>query len=227
MKNFNKYLIFGTAFFLLSFAITVQLRITSSEESEVTQDKIVTGLKDEIFKLNDDNSKLIRKLEISENTLESVRAKASENDVSNAEKSDLIKQYTIFQGATDIQGTGIVVRYYPNKMRQDGGVMGNADITKDILDIVNELKNAGAEAIAVNEIRITNTSSIEMEKNNIVVDGTRITRPIIIKAIGKPETMNSSLIRPGGTIELIRNDRAKVELVIAKEVKIPKSENIY
>jgi len=38
--------------------------------------------------------------------------------------------------------------------------------------------------------------------------------------------MNSSLIRPGGTIELIKNDRAKIELVITKEVKIDRAENI-
>ncbi len=226
MKELNKYLVLGVAFFLLSFAITVQLRITSSEESEVTQEKIVTGLKDEIFRLNDDNTKLSKMLEISEGTLEDVRFKASENDASNIEKSNLIKKYTIVQGLTDVQGTGIVIRYYPNGKRQDGETMGNADITKDLVDIVNELKNAGAEAIAVNEIRITNISSIEMEKNNIVVDGTRIARPFVIKAIGNSETMNSSLIRPGGIIELIKNDRAKVELVITKEVKIPKSENI-
>lgn len=226
MQELKKYLIFGVAFFIVSFAITVQLRITSSEESEVTQGKIVTALKDEIFKLNDDNIKLGRKLEISENTLEEVRAKASENDSSNIEKSELIKKYTIVQGATDVKGPGIVVRYYPNEEKQDGSSMGNADITKDLIDIVNELKNAGAEAVAVNEIRITSVSSIEMEKNNIVVDGKRIARPFVIKAIGNSDTMNGSLIRPGGTIELIKSDRAKVELVIAKEVKISKSENV-
>jgi len=95
-----------------------------------------------------------------------------------------------------------------------------------LVDIVNELKNAGAEAISVNDIRIVATSSIEMEKNNIVVDGKRIARPYVIKAIGNSEIMNSSLIRPGGTIEYIRNNRAKIELVIAKEVKILRTEII-
>ncbi|MBQ3407710.1 MAG: DUF881 domain-containing protein [Clostridia bacterium] len=226
MKISSKYVILSVAFFLLSFAITVQLRITSSEESEVTQEKIVTELKDKIFELNDNNEKLNKKIEITQKDLEEIRTKAAENDTSNTEKSDLIKKYTIIQGNTDVKGQGIIVRYYPSEIRQNGENFGNADITKDLVDIVNELKNAGAEAIAVNEIRITGTSSIEMEKNNIVVDGVRISRPYIVKAIGNPETMNSSLIRPGGTIELIKNDRAKIELVIAKEVKISRSENI-
>lgn len=226
MKINSKYVILGLAFFLLSFAITVQLRITSSEESEVTQEKVITKLKDEIFELNDDNEKLKKKYEKSQSELEEVRTKAAENDTSNMEKSNLIKNYIVIQGNTDVKGPGICVRYYPSGSRLNGDAVGNADITKDLIDIVNELKNAGAEAIAVNEIRMTTTSSIEMEKNNIVIDGKRVARPYVIKAIGNPEIMNSSLIRPGGTIELIRNDRAKIELVITKEVKILRAENI-
>ena len=65
-----------------------------------------------------------------------------------------------------------------------------------------------------------------MEKNNIVIDGENIKAPFTIKAIGNSETMNSSLIRPGGTIDLIKIDRAKIELIISKEVKIPKSINM-
>lgn len=226
MKIQSKYVILCLTFFLLSFAITVQLRVTSTAESEVTQEKIVTELKDKIFELNGDNEKLGKKYEQSQQKLEEVRTKAAENDTSNTEKSNIIKKYTLIQGNTDVKGTGILVRYYPNDNRSNGDKVGPADITKDLVDIVNELRNAGAEAIAVNDIRITSTSSIEMEKNSIVIDGIRIARPYVVKAIGNSEIMNSSLIRPGGTIELIKNDRAKIELVLAKEVKIERAENI-
>lgn len=226
MKIKSKYVVLFIIFFLLSFAITVQLRITSSEESEVTQEKIITQLKDKIFELNDENEKLNKKFGNSQEELEAVRTKVTENDISNTEKSNLIKKYTMIQGNSDVKGKGIIIRYYANETGINGEKIGNSDITKDLVDIVNELKNAGAEAISVNDIRIIGTSSIEMEKNNIVVDGKRIARPYVVKAIGNSETMNSSLIRPGGTIELIRNSRAKIELVIAKEVKISRTENI-
>lgn len=226
MKIQSKYVILCLIFFLLSFAITVQLRVTSTADSEVTQEKIITELKDKIFELNGDKEKLEKKYEQSQQSLEKVRTRAAENDTSNIEKNDLIKKYTLIQGDTNVKGPGIIVRYYPMEIRANGDEIGPYDITKDLVDIVNELKNAGAEAIAVNDIRITSTSSIEMEKNNIVIDGNRIARPYVVKAIGNSETMNSSLIRPGGTIELIKNDRAKIELVITKEVKIDRAENI-
>lgn len=223
MKLISKHLILCVVFFLLSFAITVQVRITNSSDSEASQEKILSGLKDEIFRLNADNEKLIKNLDSAEEKLEDVRSKAAENDSSNFEKSELIKKYTMIDGRTEVKGQGIVIRYYPNEYSESGIKIGNADITKDLIDIVNELKNAGAEAIAVNDIRITNTSSIEMEKNVIVIDEQKISRPYVIKSIGKSDTMNSSLIRPGGTIELIKNDRAKIELAISKEVIIPKA----
>lgn len=226
MKVNSKYIIIGIVFFLLSFAITVQLRVTGSEESKVTQEKIITELKDQIFMLNDDNEKLNKKYAVSQDSLENVRSIASKNDASNTEKSNLIARYTIIHGETDVKGEGIIIRYYPNERTKSGEKVVNEDITKDLIDLVNELKNAGAEAISVNDIRITNTSSIEMEKSNIIIDTHRITRPYVIKAIGNSNTMNSSLIRPGGTIELIRADRARVELVIAKQVEISRTEKI-
>lgn len=226
MKKFDKPLIFAVVFFLLSFAITVQVRLTNSSESEASREKVSTELKDKIFELSSSNEKLKKQLDITEKNLESVRSNASEDDANNKEKSELIKKYSILECKTDVKGQGIIIRYFPNERNANGDTVANGDITKDLVDIVNELKNAGAEAISVNDIRITNNSSIEMEKNYIVVDENKITKPYVIKSIGNSEIMNSSLIRPGGTIELIKNNNAKVELSISKEVKIVKTGNI-
>ena len=95
MKKLSKYLVLGVAFFLVSFAITVQVRITNDSSSTASQEKIATKLKDEIFELNSENEKLERKLDSLDKSLETIRNKASENDSSNLEKSNLIKKYTI------------------------------------------------------------------------------------------------------------------------------------
>ena len=220
MKRLSRPLIFGVIFFILSFAITVQLRVTSTSESSASQEKVTRQLKDEIFALNTESDKLLNKYEKTEKNLEVVRDQATANDTSGKEKSDLIKKYTILAGYTDVSGQGIVVKYYPKNDSQ------NSDVTKDLIDIVNELKNAGAEAISVNEKRITINSSIEMEKNEIIIDGEKIAAPYTIKAIGNSETMNSSLIRPGGTIEMIRNTGLKIELIISKKISINKYSKI-
>ena len=201
MKKFSKPLILAVIFFLLSFAITVQVRLTNNSESEASRDKVSSELKDKIFELSNSNEKLKKQLDVTEKNLDSVRSNASNDDASNKEKSELIKKYSIIDCETDVKGAGIIIRYFPNEKNADGYTVGNSDITKDLVDIVNELKNAGAEAISVNDIRMTNMSSIEMEKNNIVIDENKIAKPYVIKSIGNSETMNSSLIRPGGTMK--------------------------
>ncbi len=220
MKKISKPLIFGVVFFVLSFAITLQLRLTALSESTASQDKISAKLKDEIFSLNNENDKLLNKLEKSDKDLEEVRDKAAERDSESKQKSDLIKKYTALAGYTDVSGEGIVIKYYPNKDT------GKAEITEDLIDIVNELKNAGAEAIAVNNIRLVDNSSIELEKDKIVIDKTELNSTYSIKAIGNSETMNSSLIRPGGTIDLIRGKGIKIDLIISKKVSINKYSEI-
>ena len=214
MKKIGRSIIFGVLCFTLSFAITIQLKVSKSSESKSSQTKITDGLKDQVLSLNDDNNKLSEKLQKTSNELSSIRDKAAENDSSTVELSNLIKKYTILTGRTDVSGQGIVLKY---KETNDKYI---TDIAKDLREIINEIKNAGAEAISINGQRLVETSSIEMVKNKIEVNGTEISSPFIIKAIGNSELINSGLIRPGGTIELISN--AKIDLSIEKNIKIEK-----
>ncbi|MDD2569159.1 MAG: DUF881 domain-containing protein, partial [Clostridia bacterium] len=76
----------------------------------------------------------------------------------------------------------------------------------DLVDIINELRVTGAEAIAVNDVRITSYTSIGegVDANNnaiITINGSRLLTPVVIKAIGKPATLQEGLTFPGGIID--------------------------
>lgn len=86
----------------------------------------------------------------------------------------------------------------------------------DILEIINELRAAGAEAISINDERVTATSNIKCGGPTINIDGKRHAVPFIIKAIGDPKTLVASATAPAGYIDLmeyygIRIDIQKVE----------------
>ena len=85
------------------------------------------------------------------------------------------------------------------------------------------LKEAGAEAISVNEQRIINMSDIVDIGSNpiIVVNQQRIFSPYIIKAIGDPTKLESTLLGNGGYVEILRNFGFKIEIEKSK-VSIPK-----
>lgn len=220
MKKFGKALVFGILCLILTFAITIQLRVSSLSESQSSQTKVTDKLKDEIFKLNDENVKLAEKFQNTTNELDDARSQAAQNDSSSKNTSELIKKYTIVSGKTDVIGQGIIIKYKPS----DNEI--KADIVKDLRDIVNEIKNAGAEAIEINNQRIVGTTAIEMVKNKIEINDTEVSGNFIIKAIGDSNLMYSGLIRPGGTIENIRESGVNIEINSENTIKINKYNEI-
>lgn len=220
MKKFGKALVFGILCIILTFAITVQLRVSSLSESESSQTKITDKLKDEIFRLNDENVKLAEKFQNTTSELDDARNQAAQNDSSSKDTSELIKKYTIVSGKTDVTGQGIIIKYKPSDNE------AKADMVKDLRDIVNEIKNAGAEAIEINNQRIVGTTAIEMVKNKIEINDTEVSENFIIKAIGDSNLMYSGLIRPGGTIENIRESGVSIEINSENTIKINKYNEI-
>lgn len=220
MKKLGKALVFGILCLILTFAITVQLRVSSLSESESSQTKITDKLKDEIFRLNVENVKLAEKFQNTTSELDDARNQAAQNDSSSKDTSELIKKYTIVSGKTDVTGQGIIIKYKPSDNE------AKADMVKDLRDIVNEIKNAGAEAIEINNQRIVGTTAIEMVKNKIEINDTEVSENFIIKAIGDSNLMYSGLIRPGGTIENIRESGVSIEINSENTIKINKYNEI-
>ena len=220
MKRFGKALVFGILCLILTFAITVQLRVSSLSESESSQTKITDKLKDEIFRLNDENVKLAEKFQNTTSELDDARNQAAQNDSSSKDTSELIKKYTIVSGKTDVTGQGIIIKYKPSDNE------AKADMVKDLRDIVNEIKNAGAEAIEINNQRIVGTTATEMVKNKIEINDTEVSENFIIKAIGDSNLMYSGLIRPGGTIENIKESGVSIEINSENAIKINKYNEI-
>jgi len=68
-------------------------------------------------------------------------------------------------------------------------------------DLVNELRNAGAEAIAVNEVRIAPSSWFDSAPGSaITIDGRRVSGPWTLRAIGAPEVISVAITRTGGIV---------------------------
>ena len=92
---------------------------------------------------------------------------------------------------------------------------------KEIKLIINELKNAGAEAISINDQRIVPTTSISCGGNIIDINGEKVGTPFVIKAIGLPEQL-AGLSRPGGYLEILKGASVGVELKKSNNITISK-----
>ena len=92
----------------------------------------------------------------------------------------------------------------------------------NLLLIVNALKQAGAEAISINEERIINMSDIvdiaTMNNAFIKVNGQRILAPYIVKAIGNQTYLESALLGNGGCVDELK--KLGYNVMIDKENKL-------
>lgn len=181
--------------------------------------------KEDILKTKEKYDNVYRDLEHLNKELEKERANATQNDTELAKIEEEIKQINKLLGLTDVSGKGVKIVLKDSSMPASNYFGESSDLVvhdKYIMHIVNELYNAGAEAISINDVRVVSTSSIQCDGNVIKIGGERIGSPFEIKAIGYPEYLYN-LNRPGGRLEKIRAE-SMIDPIITKEneIKIPK-----
>jgi uncharacterized protein YlxW (UPF0749 family) len=68
------------------------------------------------------------------------------------------------------------------------------------MELINELRNAGAEAIVVDDVRLVVGTVVAGPEDGISIEGHPLADPFVIEAIGSPETLTGSLTRAGGIV---------------------------
>ena len=91
----------------------------------------------------------------------------------------------------------------------------------DILLVVNELKDAGAEAISINGERLTALSEIRCVGSVVSVNNVRISTPFIINAIGDSDTLESALLFRGGVVSELMNYGFEFDIKKMDSVTVP------
>ncbi len=111
-------------------------------------------------------------------------------------------------GLTPVQGPGVVVTLRDSKKSfpaMPNGVAPPSIIhDTDINQVVNELKAAGAEAIAVNDQRLIATSSVRTAGATVLINFVPTAPPYVIRAIGDPKTLASAMSLPGGVASQLK-----------------------
>ena len=130
-------------------------------------------------------------------------------------------------GTSEVTGPGITITLTDSKLDASSVLDASSLIVHhlDIYYIINELKNAGAEAISVNDQRVVPTTSIECGGNIITINGQKIGSPFTIKAIGLPENL-ANLNRAGGYLSYMKNASIGVDLKKSNNITIPKYSGI-
>ena len=95
-----------------------------------------------------------------------------------------LRRIMAFGGLAPVEGQGIVLEI-------DGSLSAVA-----VNDLLNELRNAGAEALAIDAVRVTAQSVAVQGARTLEIDGMPVGRAFTLSAIGDPEGLMAALLRP-------------------------------
>lgn len=201
-------LIVALLLFGLGFGLAVQVASNSDSGSALRGAR-----QEDLVRILDELDNRTQRLEDEKQGLEDQRTELenSSNQAAEARKqtAEKEKQLGILAGTVAAQGPGITLTINDTK----GTV--KADM---LLDAIQELRAAGAEAIQVNGVRVVASTYLADSGKGVSVDGNKITQPYRFKVIGKPQDLEPALNIPGGVVQTLEKEQATVTVERATKI---------
>ncbi|MFD7462969.1 MULTISPECIES: DUF881 domain-containing protein [unclassified Streptomyces] len=193
-------LIVAVLLFGLGFGLAVQVASNSDGDSALRGAR-----QEDLVRILDELDDRTQRLEDEKQDLETQRDELenSSNQAEEARRQTIEKerQLGVLAGTVAAEGTGITMTIEAPK----GTV--EADM---LLDAIQELRAAGAEAIQVNGVRVVASTFLTDSGESVAVDGNKINAPYRFKVIGKPQDLEPALNIPGGVVQTLEKEQATV-----------------
>ncbi len=185
---------------LLGFALVVQVQQNRSTDlSGLSQQELVRIL-DEVTQRTDDLEQ--QAVDLRAQRAELVTGTDTERAAQEAAAARAEVQ-GILAGRLPAEGPGVVITLRENGTRLSA---------TQLVDVLESLRNAGAEAIQLGDRRLTASSYIIDTETGVEVDGHLLEAPYRWLAIGDPDTLKPALEMPGGAMAAIRNEGATTDV---------------
>ncbi|MBR3613994.1 MAG: DUF881 domain-containing protein [Clostridia bacterium] len=230
-KNLKVSIILGLMCFFLTAGIVIQINTVSKSTTTVGKTLVENELRDSVLRWKQKYENAYEKLEEKQETLDALREQVSSTDETHSGMSFKLAKYNALLGNTELIGKGIIITVKDGDGTGVNGAWASDYIVHDgdLYEIVNALKNAGAEAISINGQRIVSKSSITCAGNVVLINGEKVGVPYEIKAIGLPSMLYGSVTMPNGYLDWMINDGVSVDVdpVEKETIVIPKYNGIY
>ncbi|WP_369372649.1 DUF881 domain-containing protein [Promicromonospora sp. Populi] len=201
-------LLTGLLCLALGFALAVQV-------GQSTGDQLSSLRQDELVRLLDEVTQRADQLDAEVSDLEEIRDDLQSEDGQDQAARDLAlqraEQEGILSGRLPAYGPGVQIHVADGSRPLEAQVLFN---------LLEELRNAGAEAIQVNGVRLVTTSYFVDSGGGVVLDGAAIASPYEWTAIGDPETIDRALEIPGGALPRIREEGGEATTTMADQVSV-------
>ncbi|MEE6296019.1 DUF881 domain-containing protein [Georgenia wangjunii] len=192
----------------VGFALVAQVRHTHD-------DSLATMRQDDLVRLLDELTERNNNLVLEGNALRRELAELESGSSTRAAAQEAAEQQArvqgILAGTLPVVGPGVALTIH------DPG----RDVSAlTLVNVLEELRNAGAEAIELSGQRLTASSWITGGGDGVVVTGTEVSPPYVWRAIGDPQTLAVALDIPGGALASIRTAGGTAVLEEHEELEI-------
>lgn len=203
------------ACFALALIMTMQFKIVNETDITAIENMRETELRTELANWQEKYNEVNSQYEETVSRIDEYKKTSQSNEETEKLVNQELDNINLLLGNTDVQGQGIEITI--NETNNEEIEKITAD---DLLLIINSLKQAGAEAISINDERIVNmTDVVYIDAADIIrVNGQRVLAPYVIKAIGNQTYLESAMLGNGGQIDSMKK--------VGQDVKIEKKDNI-
>ncbi|OGO58268.1 MAG: hypothetical protein A2Z32_04660 [Chloroflexi bacterium RBG_16_69_14] len=192
--------------FVLGLLVVVQLRSQAGEPGFAqlsSQDLTVL-----VANLNARNDQLRREGATLERELSTLVQNRSRGDVSVDEITADLQRVRAYAGLDPVAGPGVTISI--------NGPIDGAGVG----ELINELRNAGAEAIAAGGVRVVTGVIVIGPPGEAQVDGGRLADGFELEAIGAPDKLTGSLTRSGGVIAQLAATQPDVVVTVTPVARL-------
>lgn len=193
------------ALILLLCGLAVTMQLTAQRDQRYTNLR-----QDELVAMLDDVTAETRRLESEVGQLERTRDRlasgADADQVAREEAHERLDALELLAGTVPARGPGVEITIDDRFGK----------ITPEVLlNVIEELRDAGAEVLAVDDVRLVASSAVTVGSGGALqIDGVTLRRPMTILAIGDGPTLAEATRFRGGLVSTIEGDRVKGHVTV-------------
>lgn len=156
-------------------------------------------------------------------------SKFSSDNSGNSEEDEIKEELNnarVLTGVSDVEGQGVKLTLSDGTDKLNGvDIRSQDDNSKiihqeDVLEILNELKAVGAEAISVNGQRIVSNTEFICDGPFLLVNGVQLPSPFCFDVIGDKEKLYDYINADNNYFKVLKNRSISVEAVKEDNIKI-------
>ncbi len=208
--------------FILAFSYRTFEKTSKQEQVAPSTFEAEETYREKLITQQEKNRELSDEISVKREDVRAYEQSFSTQEEEHVHLVEEAKELRLLLGIVPTKGQGLRVtlsdaEYDPVEQNPNDYIVHESHIFK----VMNELKIAGAQGIAINGQRITENSYIKCTGPVITIDDKTFPAPFVVEAIGDMDILHESLHLKGGVVDRLLLDNIVVTTEQVKNLQFP------